>query len=348
MHDAAMPPLRYYPAAVVVAAMPDLDARLALAERTLSALVADAELPPKIGIHPRPTDSFVHAMPAYLRGSHPEGRDDLVGMKWVAGFATNNERGLPAIHALVVLNDPETGLPTAVLDGGPITAARTAAVSGVAIRRFAPVRNRTVGNRTVGNRTVRDRPARATLIGAGAQGHSHLPIIGHVLPGVELALFDRDADRAAALATEARSVEGIGGVTVATDARAAVDGADVVITAASFGPVRQVMTSDWLTRDALVVPVDYATYCAAEVARGAALFLVDHREQFLANRAAGLFEDYPEPTATIGEAILAGTPRPSSGRVVATHLGVGLADLVFADAIVRRADELGLGVDLPR
>lgn len=328
-----MPPLRYYPAAVVSAAMPDLDTRLALAERTLVALVDDAELPPKIGIHPRPADSFVHAMPAYLRGPDPDGRDDLAGMKWVAGFATNNGRGLPAIHALVVLNDPSTGVPTAILDGGPITAARTAAVSGVAIRRFGP---------------VIDRPPRAALIGAGAQGRSHLPVLGHVLPGVELVLYDRDRDRSEALADEARRTPGVGSVTVAVDARAAVERADVVVTAASFGPIRQVMTGDWLAPGALVVPVDYATYCAADVARDAALFLVDHREQFLANRAAGLFDGYPEPTATIGEAILERIPRPSAGRVVVSHLGVGLADLVFADAIAARADERGLGVDLRR
>jgi ornithine cyclodeaminase/alanine dehydrogenase len=325
--------LRYYPAAVVAAAMPDPDTRLALAERTLTALVADAELPPKIGIHPRPADSFVHAMPAHLRGSDPEGRDDLVGMKWVAGFATNNGRGLPAIHALVVLNDPSTGVPTAILDGGPITAARTAAVSGVAIRRFGPAISR---------------PPRATLIGAGVQGRSHLPILGRVLPGVELVLYDRNPDRSEALADEARRTPGVGSVAVAGDARAAVERADVVVTAASFGPVRQVMTGDWLAPGALVVPVDYATYCAADVARDAALFLVDHREQFLANRDAGLFDGYPDPTATIGEAILERIPRPSTGRVVVSHLGVGLADLVFADAIVRRADEQGLGVELPR
>ncbi|MEX1168751.1 MAG: NAD(P)-binding domain-containing protein [Chloroflexota bacterium] len=333
MQRAAPPPLRYYAAADVAAAMPGPDARLALAERALTALVADAELPPKIGVHPRPSDSFAHAMPAYLHGSDPSGRGDLVGMKWVAGFGTNNARGLPAIHALVILNDPATGRPEAILDGGPITAARTAAVSGVAVRRFAP---------------TLDRPARVALIGGGVQGRSHLPILGHVLPGVELVVFDRHADRAAALATEAGTVDGVAGATVAADARAAVEGADVVITAASFGPVRQVMTADWLTPDALVVPVDYATYCAAEVASGAALFLVDQREQFLANRDAGLFEGYPDPSATIGEAILARTPRPTSGRVVVSHLGVGLADLVFADAIVRRADELGLGVELPR
>ena len=44
------------------------------------------------------------------------------------------------------------------------------------------------------------------------------------------------------------------------------------------------------------------------------------RDQFLANRDAGLFEGYPEPTAMLGEAIRAGTARPE-GRVVVTHLG---------------------------
>ena len=333
MRRASPPPLRYFPAADVVRAMPDLDARLALAERTMTALVADAELPAKIGVHPRPEGSFAHAMPAHLRGPEASGRHDLVGMKWVAGFGTNNAAGLPAISALVVLNDPQTGFPVAILDGGPITAARTAAVSGVVMRRYAPVLHR--------------RP-RAALIGAGTQGRSHLPVLGHVLPGVDLVLFDRHLERAEALAVEAGDTAGIGSVAVAVSARAAVGGADVVVTAASFGPVRQVMTEDWLGDVALVVPVDYATYCAAEVAAGAALFLVDHRDQFLANRDAGLFDGYPDPGATIGEAVLARIPRPSSGRVVATHLGVGLADVVYADAIVSAALELGLGVELRR
>ena len=334
MGTPAAPPLRYLTAADVTSAMPDLDERLRLAELTLTALVADAELPPKIGIHPRPAGSFVHAMPAYLRGSDPDGQDDLVGLKWVAGFATNNTAGLPAINAVVVLNDATTGLPKAILDGGPITALRTAAVSGVAIRHFAPV--------------GAGRPSRAALIGAGVQGRSHLAVLGRVLPGVELRLFDRHPERAAALAEAARVTEGIGRVSVAADAREAVRDADVVVTAASFGPVRQVMTADWLTDDALIVPVDYATYLAAGVARDASIFLVDDRGQFLANRDAGLFEDYPDPTATIGEALVAGTKRPAAGRVVATHLGVGLADVVFGAAIVRRAEELGIGTLLPR
>jgi ornithine cyclodeaminase/alanine dehydrogenase-like protein (mu-crystallin family) len=326
------PGLRFLSAREVEAAMPPLDERLELAERTMVALVTEAELPPKIAVHPRPEGSFAHAMPAHLRGADPDGGDDLVGMKWIAGFPANRARGLPALHGLVLLTDPATGAPTAILDAGPITAERTAAVSGVAISRFGP--------------RLENRAPVVALIGAGAQGHSHLAVLGRVLDGVQLLIFDRHSDRASGLAAQARATPGVGAADVASTARDAVEAADVVVTAAAFGPIRQVMTNDWLTPDALVVPVDYATYCAAEVARDAALFLVDQREQFLANRDAGLFDGYPDPMATLGEAIDAGTARPAAGRVVVTHLGVGLADLIFADAIVRRAADAGLGTIL--
>ena len=327
--------IRYLSAGDVSAAMPPVEERLALAERAMTALVADAELPPKIGVHPRPAGSFAHAMPAVLRDPRdPSGAGDLVGIKWVAGFPDNRASGLPAIHAVVILNDPSTGQPQAILDGGPITAHRTAAVSGVALARFGPAE---LG-----------RAPRAAIIGAGVQGHSHLEVLGHLLPGVDLALHDRHPDRASALAEAARATPGIAAVRTETSARDATRDADVVITAASFTDPdrRQAMTADWLTPDALVIAVDYATMCSAEVASAAALFLVDERGQFEANRAAGQFAGYPDPAATLGEAILAGTERPATGRVVVTHLGVGLADVVFADAIVRRAEGGGLGTTI--
>jgi ornithine cyclodeaminase/alanine dehydrogenase len=324
---------RYLSAADVAAAMPPVEERLVLAERTMTALVGDAELPPKIGVHPRPTGSFAHAMPAALRDPD-DASGDLLGIKWVTGFPPNRDRGLAAINAVVILSDATTGLPRAILDGTSITAERTAAVSGVAIARF---RRADLGRRT-----------RVAIIGAGVQGHSHLEVLGHVLPGAELAVHDRHADRASALAEAARSTPGIAAADSVASAREAASEADVVVTVASFtDPAhRQIMTPDWLTADALVVPVDYATMCSAEVARGAALFLVDDRGQFLANRDAGQFDGYPDPGATLGEAILAGTSRPATGRVVVTHLGVGLADVVFADAIVRRAEAAGLGTVL--
>jgi ornithine cyclodeaminase/alanine dehydrogenase len=331
------PPLRFLSAADVTAAMPPLEERLRLAERTLVALAdGSAELPPKIGVHPRSTASFGHAMPAFLRGDDPGGRGDLLGMKWVVGHPANGALGLPTIHATVVLNDPATGVPLAILDGGPITAARTAAVSGVAIRHFAPVTGSGGGQH------------RVAILGAGVQGHSHLEVVGHLLPGASLAVFDRHPERSEALAEAARRTDGIADAAAAPAPQDAVLGADVVISAVSFGPVRQVMTNEWLAPDALVIPVDYATTCAAEVARDAALFLVDELGQFLANRDAGLFDAYPDPTATLGRAILDSVRRPASGRVVATHLGTGLADLILGTALVRAAALAGLGTVLPR
>lgn len=331
MEGPARPRLRVLSAADVVAAMPPLDRRLDLAERTMVALVEEAELPPKVAVHPRPEGSFAHVMPAHLRGADPSGADDLLGMKWIAGFPANRAAGLDALHGLVLLVDPRTGAPTAILDAGPITAERTAAISGVAIARFGP--------------DLGGRAPRVGLIGAGVQGRSHLPVIGRLLPGADLAIFDRHPERAEALARDGGETTGIDSAWAAPSARDAVAEADVVVTAAAFGPPGQVMTNDWLGAGTTVVAVDYATYCAAEVAAEAALFLVDHREQFLAARAAS-FAGYPEPAATLGEAILAPLARPS-GRVVVTHLGVGLADLVFGTEILARATELGLGTLLP-
>jgi len=331
----SIPALRWFGADDVTAAMPSLEERLRLAEVTMTAFARPgvAELPPKVAIHPRPEASFVHAMPAHLRGDG-DAATDLVGMKWVSGYATNTALGLPGISAVVVLNDPSTGIPTAILDGGPITAHRTAAVTGLAIERFGPESQPGLD---------------VAIIGAGTQAHSHLPVLAHLLPGATLHLFDVSGDRAAAFAATASSTPGIDRVVVHDTARAAVEPAAVVVSAAAFGAPedRQSMTNAWLRSDATIIAIDYATYTAAEVARDAALFLVDQREQYLANRDAGNFDGYPDPDATIGEAILAGTRRPA-GRVVITHLGVGLADLVFADAIVRAAIERGLGTELAR
>jgi len=75
---------------------------------------------------------------------------------------------------------------------------------------------------------------------------------------------------------------------------------------------------------------------------------VGEAAQFRAARADGQLEGYPDPDGLIGEAIRDGTARPPHGRVLVTHLGVGLADLLFAGAVLARAAEEGRGLVLPR
>jgi ornithine cyclodeaminase/alanine dehydrogenase-like protein (mu-crystallin family) len=326
-------PLRYLAAADVLAALPPVKERIALARRTMLALVRDAELPPKIGVHPRPAASFGHAMPAFLRGAADDGSDDLLGMKWVVGVPANVDAGLPAIHGTVVMSDARTGLPRGFLDAGPITAHRTAAVSGVAIEHWAP---------------DADRALRIGLIGAGIQGHSHVPVLAHLLPGSTLVIHDRDPQRAAGLAAAAEETDAFEAIATVERPVDAVDGADVVVSLVSFGPERQSIPASAWSPGATIVAVDYDMCVPAAVARDAALFLTDDRGQFLANRTATVFRDYPDPGAMMGEALLAGTARPATGRTLITHLGVGLADVVFGDALLRVAAERGLGITFSR
>jgi ornithine cyclodeaminase/alanine dehydrogenase-like protein (mu-crystallin family) len=336
-----MKSLRYLSSADVAAAMPPLAERLALADEILRALGHTAELPPKIGVHPREPGALAQAMPALLRGNAADGSADLIGAKWIAGFPSNPARGLPAYHAVVLLNDPRTGEPLAVMEAGSITAARTAAISGAAIRALAP--------------SISGRPARVAILGAGAQARSHVPIIGHLLPGAEVTLMDVDASRSAETAATATAAPGIDSARAVDSVQAAVSGADVVISVVSFGPDRQALNPDWLESESLFVAVDYDMQAPAALARQA-FFVVDERDQFLATRSASQFAGYPDPDATLGELLRAGSgaggdpanaPRPA-GRVLVCHLGVGLADVVFGSAILVRAQRLGLGRLLPR
>src|SRR5450759_1664609 len=181
-----------------------------------------------------------------------------------------------------------------------------------------------------------------------------------LLPGAQVRITDVDSDRAAALASEATAVEGIGAVQSVSSVREAVESADVVISVVSFGPDRQTLDPGWLEPDVLFIAVDYDMQAPAALA-SEAFFIVDEREQFLAARSGPTFAGYPDPDATIGEVLRgeadarpdrggdrnSGSSRPA-GHVLVTHLGVGLADVVFGSAILARAEKLGLGRLLPR
>jgi ornithine cyclodeaminase/alanine dehydrogenase-like protein (mu-crystallin family) len=168
-----------------------------------------------------------------------------------------------------------------------------------------------------------------------------------LLPGVELTIHDRHAERAQSVAKVAAATPGVAAARVAASAEEATNDADVVITGISFGVRRQTMDRHAFGPHALIVAIDYDMCCTAAMAREADLFLVDDRAQFLAVRATGPFAGYPDPGATIGEAIRDATARPA-GQVLVTPLGVGLADVIFGAAIVARARERGLGQTLPR
>jgi N-[(2S)-2-amino-2-carboxyethyl]-L-glutamate dehydrogenase len=76
------------------------------------------------------------AMPAYVGGEV-----NAAGIKWISSFPDNIQAGLPRAHSIIVLNDPSTGQPSAVLNSPLPSIVRTASLSGVMIRYFMQARS---------------------------------------------------------------------------------------------------------------------------------------------------------------------------------------------------------------
>src|SRR6476659_6447949 len=123
------------------------------------------------GLHGR-----IMAMPAYVGGDF-----DVAGLKWIPSVPGNPARnGLPRANALVLLSARETGLPLAVMDGTVVSAMRTGAVTGVAVRHLAAGDER-----------------RACLLGAGVMAHTQLAALRVVMPVLErVDVYDPHSERA--------------------------------------------------------------------------------------------------------------------------------------------------------
>jgi alanine dehydrogenase len=294
----------------VAALLPPLTEQLDVVEGTYRAVAAgQVELPPKPGVHPR-KDSFIHAMPAYLRD------EDVAALKWIAGYPENRARGLPYISGLIVVNDASTGLPAAIMDAAEITAARTAAASGVCIRKWAP-----------------DGWSEVAVLGCGEQGRYHARVVGELNPEARIRAYDPHPERVAQLE---------GRVEAAETPTQAVEGADIVVTA---GPIvdepESPLGPDWLGERWLALPIDFDFYFSPDSVAAADLFLVDDVEQFEYYRSQGHFHDWPAPAGTVGEEH---EPRP---RVLCCNLGVGALDAAFAARVLSRAAAEGVGTELP-
>jgi ornithine cyclodeaminase/alanine dehydrogenase len=271
------------------------------------------ELPPKPGIHPR-ENAFIHAMPAYLADR------DIASIKWVAGYPANKQRGLPYISGLIVVNDAETGFPLAVMDAAEITAARTAAASGVCIRRWAP-----------------DGWSSVAILGCGEQGRYHARVVAALNGSATIAAHDVHPERA-------RELEG--NVVVVDEPQAAVRDAHVVITAT---PILErpdpPIDSDWLGDRYLALPLDFDAQFRGGPISDAGLFVSDDVAQFEYYRAAGHFQGWPEPHASVGQALESSS---EAKRVACCNLGVGALDAAFARAVLDAAVDGGVGARLPR
>ncbi|WP_243546767.1 ornithine cyclodeaminase family protein [Pseudodesulfovibrio tunisiensis] len=284
------------------------------------------EMPAKIGIHPR-EDCFIHAMPCYLGGNV-----DRAGIKCVSGYPSNPEKGLPYITGIMLLTDPETGIPQAVMDAGWVTAWRTGAASGVYARHFGDPATQTV-----------------SIIGTGVQGRVNLLAMKEVFPRLSRVFchdkFDEAAERFVRdMHRELPDAEFV----ICPDVRTAVAEAEVLITCTPIVEAPQrFVHREWLKSDCLVISVDYDSAIHENVFLGAH-FTCDNRNQYLWTRKQGAYfqNGYPGPQdmdADMGEICAGAKQGVRTGRRSAVLMGIASHDVMTAALIHELARENGLG-----
>ena len=247
--------------------------------------------------------------PALMQGA--------LATKLITLMPGNAARGLPTLLATIVLMDPATGQPLAVMDGTWITSLRTAAASAVAADALTPAGPKVVA-----------------MLGSGALARSHATALRAVRPVTEIWIWSRDPVNVARCAAE------VGGVACAS-AEEAVRGADIVCTVTSAS--EPVLHGAWLKPGAFVAAVGAPRPNWRELDDEAMqnVLVVDSRES-AENESGDVILSGAKPDAELGE-ILAGTrPAPAAGAtVVFKSLGQAVEDafaarLVYDAALAER------------
>jgi len=257
-----------------------------------------------------------------------------VGLKVVGVFPGNHATEYDSHQGVVVLFDPENGVPRSVFDASEITAIRTAAASGVATRTLA-----------------RADAGDLALLGSGVQARTHLEAMFATRRIRRVRVFS--PNRANREAFAARESERHGMRVEAVDsARAAVEGADLVCTTTSSKV--PVLEGSWLASgchvNAAGACLPSARELDTEAVRRARLF-VDRRESAL-KEAGDLLIPIQEGAlgaehiaGELGEVLLGTTPgrRTSEEITLFESLGLAVEDLAAAHYLDRVGRERGTG-----
>jgi ornithine cyclodeaminase/alanine dehydrogenase len=284
------------------------------------------EMPPKPGIHPGGGDNFIHAMPAYIPALK------AAGVKWVSGFPGNYNLGLPYITGLLILNDPETGLPVAVMDCVWITAMRTGAATALSARYLARPESAVVG-----------------MLGCGVQGRTNVEALNVLFPIKKVMAYDVSSAAVDRYADEIGSRFNLEVVPVATP-HEAVAGCDIVVTA---GPILKkphaAIQAGWLEEGAFASLVDFDSYWHADAMQETTKFCTDDTQQLRHYQQTGYFQQIPPLHADLGELVAGQKAGRETGseRTMTANLGLAIDDMAVAPILYRKAVEKGLGTWLP-
>ena len=262
----------------------------------------------------------------------------VYGAKVISLHPDNPKRhGLPAIQGFVALFDHDTGTPLALIEGGELTAVRTAAASGLATRELA-----------------REDASSLGILGCGVQARTHLEAVSCVRDLREVLVWGRDKDKAHAfveqqLASPPSALVGRLGESVSLRvAESAQEACGCCVVCTVTGSPEPVLFGNWLEPGSHINLVGAHTRATREAdgeAIGRSRIYVDLLES--ARREAGDLElAFEEGLASrdqvigeIGSVLLGDVPgrQDSSEITLYKSLGIVAQDLATAYRVYERA-----------
>lgn len=260
----------------------------------------------------------------------------LFGAKVLSVFPDNFAHGLSSHRGGVLLFDKDHGRPVALIDGGELTAWRTAAASAVATRALS-----------------RPDSCSLTVLGYGEQARRHVAAIADVRPIRAIHVWGRDFAKAQRFAEE-QSAIGLH-AQAHRDPRKAVAGGDIICTTTSSE--RPVLFGEWLQPGVHVNAVGASVASCRELdpecVRRARIW-VDYLPMAL-TAAAELIEAIESGVigldhlrGEVGEVLTGAKPgRADNGDITLFRsLGVPAQDIELANLVYTSARSSGLGTSI--
>lgn len=295
-----------------------------------------AELPQRLPLKVAPREGISFVMPAYVRDE----TEEALAVKVVSVFPKNRELGVPILQAAVLVLDPQTARPVALLEGGTLTAIRTGGASGAATDLLARHDSRTLA-----------------IFGAGVQGRTQLEAVCTVRCIETVWIYDPDPKKAEDFMAEMRGKGPVPAHLVrARRPQEAVAHADIIC-AATTSHIPVFEDAD-LRPGVHINGVGSFTQAMREIPPETikrSLLVVDSRPAAL-EEAGDLIQPIEEGLITaghihaeLGEIILGRKPGRNSPTQITCFKSVGLAvqDAVAAQLALENARLAGLGQEVP-
>ena len=259
------------------------------------------------------------------------------GVKVVGDFVANYAVGLPSELGLLTLYDPETGVPLAIMDATLITACRTGAMTAVGARYLARPDSRVLGH-----------------VGARGTAFWNIVLLDDMFDLDEIRVTSRRPESREAFAQQLAAVTGTR-VRVAATAEETFDGADILVEASRLTEPEPLLRTGSVKPGAFVVP--YGTVSAVELDLLDVMdkVVVDDWREAQSGRFGALRRHVDTGRlsaaslhAELGQIVTGRRPgrERDDERILLWHRGLAILDIAVGLAILRRAEQQGIGTML--